>query len=332
MEDKPLVSVGLPVFNGEETIFASLDALKDQTYQNIEIIIGDNASTDGTEDLCRRFADRESRCKYFRSDVNRGAPSNFNFVFRQSTGSLFLWTAADDVLDSKFIELGVRFLIANPKIVLAAPLTRVWLPGVDVPIYSCVVDGLGRGTRGLKRIVNSYTQLPMHSIYGLFRRDVIDGTCMLNSVLGSDVAFMQEVALRGPVETNRLQILDYHARPRWNSSVDDLRMFSGDNIESDSRHVFSKCPAVRLLWDRVTRIWKLEQSCLYRSVATVTVGTLEACRILFMLLNRLLQRVLGQEQHRRWILWVYWRFLHSPDIFVQESAEYTERVIMARFK
>lgn len=332
MQDYPRVSVGLPVYNSEDTILASLNALRDQSYSNLEIIVGDNASTDRTETICRRFADQESRCRYFRLDSNEGAPNNFNFVFRQATGELFLWAAADDVLDLKFIEHGVRFLDANSRVDLAVPLTRVWLPSCDLPIYSCVTEGLGRDTRGFSRIVNSYRRLPMHSIYGMFRTAAIDRTQMLNSGLGSDVAFMQEVALRGPVETNRLQIANYHARVLWNTRADDMRVFAGDDFKELSQYRFAEWPGIRLLRDRLARIWRLDQTCLYRCVTVAIVVALEIRRILFALLNRVLYRVLGARRFRSWILWTYWRFNHSSDICVHETSEYTERVIMARFK
>lgn len=59
MTPHPRLSIGLPVYNGEEYLAESLDALLGQTYENFELVISDNASTDGTRDICRRYAAQE---------------------------------------------------------------------------------------------------------------------------------------------------------------------------------------------------------------------------------------------------------------------------------
>ena len=331
METNPLVSVGVPVFNGEESVLDCLNALRNQSYQNIEIIVGDNASTDGTEGICRRFADSDNRCTYYRLDRNRGVSGSFNFVCRQATGQLFLWAAADDLLDPTFIEQGVRFLEDNPDVVLVCPLTRVWLGDSESPTYTCTVNGLGRDIKGARRIVNSYTRLPMYSIYGIFRKHILNNSGLLNSVLGSDVAFMQEIALRGVIETNCEQVLEYRARVRWNSLAEDRRMFSGGEISEAPWQLSDLYPGWRLLMDRVSRIRSLDRSCSYRFLAIGVVWTLEMRRILFVCLNKVLRTVLRERLHRRCVLWIYWRFLHSGDVSVAHPDAYAQRVILAKF-
>jgi glycosyltransferase involved in cell wall biosynthesis len=87
----PRVSVGLPVRNGANYLREALDSLLSQTLADFELVIGDNASTDGTEAICREFAARDDRVRYVRHDTDIGAPRNFNFVFPESQAPYFRW-------------------------------------------------------------------------------------------------------------------------------------------------------------------------------------------------------------------------------------------------
>ena len=93
----PLVSIGLPVYNGDTSLRAALDCLLAQDYPNIELIISDNASTDTTPKICEEYSQNENRIKYFRSKENHGAIWNFNRVFELSAGKYFMWAAYDDI-------------------------------------------------------------------------------------------------------------------------------------------------------------------------------------------------------------------------------------------
>src|SRR5690242_8158644 len=91
-----LVSIGMPVFNGENYLVPALDAIRSQTYQNVEIIISDNASTDRTRDIAQKSAQDDRRIRYCRNEKNVGASANFNNTFELSSGKYFKWAAHDD--------------------------------------------------------------------------------------------------------------------------------------------------------------------------------------------------------------------------------------------
>ena len=95
-ENQPLVSIGVPVFNGEKGLAVALDSLIGQDYHNLEIIISDNASTDATSKICEEYVGKDSRIKYSRLEENIGAALNFNRVFERSSGKYFMWAAHDD--------------------------------------------------------------------------------------------------------------------------------------------------------------------------------------------------------------------------------------------
>ena len=77
-QNRPLVSIGLPVYNEAEHLAQALDSLLGQDYENIEVIISDNASTDGTPQICADYAGKDGRVRYHRNETNIGGINNFN--------------------------------------------------------------------------------------------------------------------------------------------------------------------------------------------------------------------------------------------------------------
>ena len=96
MSADPVVSIGVPVYNGGPYLADSLAAMSAQDLDALEIVISDNASTDDTEAMCRDAAERDARIRYHRMEENRGAARNYNRVFEMSRGSFFTWSAHDD--------------------------------------------------------------------------------------------------------------------------------------------------------------------------------------------------------------------------------------------
>ncbi|UZR28728.1 glycosyltransferase family 2 protein [Methylococcus mesophilus] len=101
------VSIGMPVYNGEKFIREALESLLTQTFTDFELIISDNASTDGTEAICHEYAARDPRIRYIRQSENRGATANFQFVLDEAVGEYFMWAAADDRRNPEFLRLAL---------------------------------------------------------------------------------------------------------------------------------------------------------------------------------------------------------------------------------
>ena len=112
------ISIGLPVYNGEDFLRATIDSILAQTFKNFELIISDNASTDSTEAICREYAAKDKRIHYYRNEHNLGAAPNYNRVFELSTGKYFKWAAHDDLYAPEYLEQCVKVLENNPSIVL----------------------------------------------------------------------------------------------------------------------------------------------------------------------------------------------------------------------
>jgi glycosyltransferase involved in cell wall biosynthesis len=103
----PLVTIGIPTYNRANGFLrVALQCAVEQSYPNLEIIVSDNCSTDGTCDLVRAFKDR--RIKYFRHEINIGASNNFNFCLEKAEGQYFLLLHDDDMIDIDFIEICMK--------------------------------------------------------------------------------------------------------------------------------------------------------------------------------------------------------------------------------
>jgi len=105
MEDeKPLISIGVPTYNRLKTLKEVMRCLLGQTYSNLEIIVSDNHSDDGTELFLRNITQDNNRVKYIRHSYNRGAYLNFKSALDSASSDIFMWFADDDICDSEYVE------------------------------------------------------------------------------------------------------------------------------------------------------------------------------------------------------------------------------------
>lgn len=121
---QPRLSIGVPVYNGQKFLRATLDSLLAQTFTDFELIICDNCSTDATEQICREYTQRDPRIRYVRNEKNIGPAPNYNRCFELARGELFKWSAADDLIAPEFLEKCIAELDRNPAAVAVYTATR----------------------------------------------------------------------------------------------------------------------------------------------------------------------------------------------------------------
>lgn len=114
----PRVSIGMPVYNAERYIEDALDSILDQSLEDFELIISDNASTDRTDEICHSYAKKDPRIRYMRQRRNYGVIQNFNHVLQVSTGQYFKWAASDDLCGRDYLRRAIEILDADPSVVL----------------------------------------------------------------------------------------------------------------------------------------------------------------------------------------------------------------------
>jgi len=199
MDDAPSLTIGLPVYNGENYLRQSLESLLAQTFTDWELILSDNGSKDGTEAICREFAARDGRIRYLREPVNRGATWNFNRVFRLSRSPFFRWAAHDDVCSPELLERCMAALKARPAAVLAYPRTRVIGPqGEKLWDYGIRLrtDSPDPAVRFHDCICVDHACFP---IFGVMRAEYLRRTPLLGAYVGADRNLLAELCLHGPM-------------------------------------------------------------------------------------------------------------------------------------
>ncbi len=196
MSTAPRLSIGLPVYNGENYLSEALDALLGQSYRDFELIISDNASTDRTPQICKEYEARDSRIRYIRQPVNLGAAGNHNFVFRESRGELFKWASHDDLYGRDLLLRCIEALDADPGLVLA----HTWQAIIDgdgnvvLPVdYPLATDN----PRAADRFRSYLFTVGGDDFYGVIRSEVLRKTPLHASYHHADRTIMAELVLHG---------------------------------------------------------------------------------------------------------------------------------------
>ena len=188
----------MPVYNGEEFLRQALDSLLSQTFTDFELIISDNASTDSTEVICKEYAARDQRVRYYRNETNIGGARNFNRVFELAQGNYFKWAAHDDICEPTFLARCVDVLDSDRSVILAYSQTRV-------------IDWKGNPVKGMVDAPKKLDSWKPHERYryillktfwsyeafGLIRADILRKTSLHGSYHGSDRVLLAELSLMG---------------------------------------------------------------------------------------------------------------------------------------
>jgi glycosyltransferase involved in cell wall biosynthesis len=172
----PLVSIGMPIYNDERFATEAITSLLVQTFGDFELIISDNASTDGTPALCQAFAARDPRVRYVRQPANLGLTGNLNFVRDQARGEFFMWAASDDRWHPTFVEVLVRALRAHPRAVSAFS-PYAFMNDDGEPIGPERRANYGSRLR-LWRLLKLCWHYDDGCFYGLHRRDALSGAIL----------------------------------------------------------------------------------------------------------------------------------------------------------
>jgi len=199
----PKVSIGMPVYNMENTVQEAIDTILNQTFSDFQLIISDNASDDGTEEICRAAATQDSRIIYHRNPENILA-ENFRLTFLLSKGKYFMWAAADDSRKPEMVARCVESLDADPAAILAYTHTELLDPKTG--IRSLYYDPYRLDQEDpAERYASLVKSLDLGNvIYGLYRRSVLNiippyGGSSPQFIPFNDAVFLTNVVLQGKV-------------------------------------------------------------------------------------------------------------------------------------
>jgi glycosyltransferase involved in cell wall biosynthesis len=198
MTEEPLVGIGLPVFNGERFIGQTARAILAQSYRHWELVICDNASSDGTEKVCRELAAVDTRIRYYRNPENIGAHPNFNRVFELSRGKYFKWSAFDDTLHPDYLKACVDMLERNPDAVACHSLLDfIDAEGNKLGVCSTGMEAARSHRPHVRFAAATVKAHNCFDIMAVFRRDALVDSIRMPSFHGADRALLAQLTLKG---------------------------------------------------------------------------------------------------------------------------------------
>lgn len=198
MTENVKVSIGIPVYNGEPYLPQALDSLLGQTFADFEIIISDNASEDGTEELCRQYAAQDSRIRYVRNETNLGAAKNYNGLVTMARGEYFKWAAHDDWVAPTYLERCLEVLEKDPSYVLAYTLSvNVDDDGTPFEQHNSI-SGLDAPTPHARfKAHTAQRGVHQNMVFGVMRTISLRQTGLIGAYASSDRVLNAELTLYG---------------------------------------------------------------------------------------------------------------------------------------
>ena len=135
-----LVTIGLMVYNNKDTLVRSLDCLVHQDYPVKELVICDDASSDGSYEICEDYARRFPFIRLYRHEKNVGCFANLDFLLKQIRGTYFLWACPDDVYDTTFVRKCVGCFKENNALAAVNSRMRLAFLGDCAPNARCLIE------------------------------------------------------------------------------------------------------------------------------------------------------------------------------------------------
>ena len=194
-----LITVGVPVYNGERYLARTLDSLLNQTVRDFIVLVGDNASTDRTAAIVESYAARDSRVRHVRHPRNLGAAANYTRLCQMAETEFFRWSAGDDCSEPRFLEVCLEGLQRDPEAVLVYP--RIMMIDAEDQRLGEYEEGLHLPhARPSDRFFTLLQNIRLcNALYGVGRTAVFRRTRLLGSYLGSDMVFQAELSLYGKI-------------------------------------------------------------------------------------------------------------------------------------
>jgi len=213
---KPRLTIGVPVYNGEDYIAEAIESHLQQDFGDFELIVSDNCSDDSTPEIVQKFVEADSRVVYSRTAENLGGPANFNRLFRLGDAELFTWAAADDRIEPGYLSGVIDMMDDDPTVVIghsesllidpeSVPMLQMdqgWLGGDGyleaiklAPPPGDERFGSPRPHERIDAVINNNHR--NFYIFGIMRRETMLQTRLHRLFYGGDRTLLVEMAMRG---------------------------------------------------------------------------------------------------------------------------------------
>jgi len=199
MSSSPTITVGMPAYNAAKTIRSSIESILAQTYGDLELVVSDNASGDGTGDVVSAIARTDARVRYIRQPENIGANPNYSAVVRAARGRYFKWASSSDWCAPAFLARCLEALEAHDDAVVAAPRTRLFAADLTSSTdYAFDIEVLDATPSARLRRLTTDLQLN-NTMNGLIRMEALRRTRLIDRYFQADEVLIGHLALLGKI-------------------------------------------------------------------------------------------------------------------------------------
>jgi glycosyltransferase involved in cell wall biosynthesis len=213
----------VPVYNGENFVEEAIESILNQSFEDLELIISDDGSTDSTEDICRAFTARDERVRYFRNPENIGPGPNYRRALGLTRAPYVKLAAHDDVCLPTFIETCVSVLDRDPTVVLAhtaaasideaGEVISVWEPN-----RALAADDAETRFRAALDIGDE-----IYLIWGVARAEVMRRIPPIGAYVGHDRPWLTALALHGRIDVSPEVLFHQREHPQRSVHTYDWR-------------------------------------------------------------------------------------------------------------
>lgn len=215
------VAIGMPVYNSEQWLRASLSSWLEQTFTGFKLVISDNASTDSSFQICSEFAARDSRIELHRNPRNIGICGNFRRVFQLSGPSeYFIWASSHDHFAPTMLERCVTTLEQRPDAVVCCGHTKLFEFEIDHAFPYEEKGGVDSDSP-FERFRSVVEGIRINNfVHGVIRSSVLRETPLIGDYFSSDNVLVAQLALAGKI----IQLPETLYYRRWEASASTSKM------------------------------------------------------------------------------------------------------------
>ncbi|OGD63365.1 hypothetical protein A2160_02680 [Candidatus Beckwithbacteria bacterium RBG_13_42_9] len=197
----PLLTIGMPVYNGEKHLRQAVDSLLSQDYRNFDLLILDNSSEDGTKKICLHYARNDRRIRYYRNKKNLGPTYNFNRAFSLSSGKYFMWACHDDYWKQSYVRSCLNGFKQSKNIILVGSECQLIDSETEKLVFidkglSTLMIGPAQRFKRYKETIHSGTHIG-GIFYGIYLRRTLQKAMPIKRVIAADQLLLAELALTG---------------------------------------------------------------------------------------------------------------------------------------
>lgn len=323
----PLVTVGIPIFNGENDIFRVISLLLDQDYENIEILCSDNCSTDNSRGLIQDLILKNKNIRLISSESNNGALANINALFTNAQGKYMLLASLDDSWSRDFITNAVKAMEISPDASLCIPRVSMCLGPQKTVVYSIRLKDDFFSGNTIRRFWRSLSSFPSAGWYGLYRVSEVRRIGLIPICFAGDLIFLQKLSLVSKFIYSGNSILTFTMRKNWNSRKQDLAFFYGDT-EKPSLLV----PFLVVLKGQFSSILRIDLPVVLKFAAFIQVLLNLAIKKPITLIMRSLSVCQINSRYKMWLLRKLHQLFFQPNwMIIKNQDAFLDKEVYGRF-